>query len=383
MTEHVYFMALGGAQEIGASCYYLRLGQHNIILDAGTGQKEGAVYRPDFYSLLTSPFLQSLNQIQQIYISHAHADHVGALPFLMHSAPHSDVYMTAPTAILSEYQLYDRNRYLFSQKGEAQRLLTQSLLERITTVSFLHPFSFGSYQVDFYPAGHIPGAMMTLFTFGKRRILYTGDISLEETPLAQACLIPKDEIDTLILCGLHARHPHYQRPAGMIEQKAQKVLDMVHRYHRSVLCQMSQLSKGIEFIKLLNQYNHNHIPIYVDSGILQVAEKMERLGIPILSGSGLVMGAQPPGTPHVFLTDRQIPELEGFYRQVRIDFTLHADYRDLSELIRRINPRQTVIVHCAPSDIPGLPTIEQELMLDGDCRTQFMFAESKEIYQLI
>lgn len=41
MNKDIYFMPLGGGQSVGASCYYLRLGESNIILDAGTGKKKG------------------------------------------------------------------------------------------------------------------------------------------------------------------------------------------------------------------------------------------------------------------------------------------------------------------------------------------------------
>ena len=72
-------MPLGGGQRVGASCYYLRLGEANLLLDAGIGVKDGVVSEPDLHSLLITPYVQSLNQIDRIFISHAHADHVGFL----------------------------------------------------------------------------------------------------------------------------------------------------------------------------------------------------------------------------------------------------------------------------------------------------------------
>ena len=86
MNRDIFLMPLGGGQRVGASCYYLRLGDNNILLDAGIGFEEGVVFEPDLYSLLTSPFIQSMNQINQIFISHAHGDHVGYLFRLMKSA---------------------------------------------------------------------------------------------------------------------------------------------------------------------------------------------------------------------------------------------------------------------------------------------------------
>ena len=120
--QEIYFMPLGGGQRVGASCYYLRLGGVNIILDAGIGKEKGMVFEPDFHSLLTSVFIQSLSQINQIYISHAHADHIGYLLRLMRETPKADVYMTQITALLSEYQLYDKTYLSGRNEDENQRL---------------------------------------------------------------------------------------------------------------------------------------------------------------------------------------------------------------------------------------------------------------------
>lgn len=57
MEQDIYFMPLGGGQRVGASCYYLRLGNANIILDAGIGKEKGVIFEPDLYSLLLSPFM--------------------------------------------------------------------------------------------------------------------------------------------------------------------------------------------------------------------------------------------------------------------------------------------------------------------------------------
>ena len=176
MEQDIYFMPLGGGQRVGASCYYLRIGDTNIILDAGVGRENGMEFEPDFYTLVTSPFLQSMSQINQIYISHAHADHVGYLLKLMKHANRADVYMTEITKLLSEFQLYDKLYFNGRNvKNEGARLAAKSLLEKVATVSYMQKMDFGKYKVLFFPAGHIPGAMMILFDDGKRKILYTGD----------------------------------------------------------------------------------------------------------------------------------------------------------------------------------------------------------------
>lgn len=383
MKQDVTFIPLGGGQRVGASCYYLRLGEANIILDTGIGMEEGMEFCPDFRCLLTSPWIQSMNQMNQIFISHAHMDHIGCLPELMSQSRYSTVYMTEVTKMLAKYQLYDRAFIGDRICDEDARLAVQGLLEKVAAVSYMQSLDFGRYRATFYPAGHIPGAMMILFECGKRRILYTGDYSLNSTLLTQGCLLPDNlDIDTVIMCGLHAKHPQYTRKSDALYKQVGIILRIVETTGRSVRCRISQLSKGIEFLKAVNVWGGGRVPVYLDSSVMGVIENMERLSVPILAHNNRLMGDRMPDMPHIYLT--ACDKKEGYepYRDFRVNFTLHEDFAGMKEFIKKINPRQAVLVHCGRAQSVFDVTIEQEMMLDGECRTQFIFAEEKEIYEL-
>ena len=49
-----------------------------------------------------------MNQIDQIYISHAHMDHIGYLSELLEETNDSSLYMTEITFLLSKYQLFQK-----------------------------------------------------------------------------------------------------------------------------------------------------------------------------------------------------------------------------------------------------------------------------------
>ena len=384
MEQDIYFMPLGGGQRVGASCYYLRIGDTNIILDAGVGRENGMEFEPDFYTLVTSPFLQSMSQINQIYISHAHADHVGYLLKLMKHANRADVYMTEITKLLSEFQLYDKLYFNGRNvKNEGARLAAKSLLEKVATVSYMQKMDFGKYKVLFFPAGHIPGAMMILFDTGKRKILYTGDYSLDSTLLTGGCLIPSNiQIDTIIMCGLHAKHPDYAKKADKLYRTVHYVLKSVESRQQSILCNVAQLSKGLEFLKVLNERNHSGIPIYVDRSVMRIVSKMEKLSIPVLNQYNKVMGEEIAKEPHIYVTSDPRSRGFGFYQEVKVHFSLHEDFDEMKKFIKKVNPKQALVVHCAKEYSVFDSTIEQAMMADSECRTQFIFAEEKEIYRL-
>ncbi len=381
MNQEIFFMPLGGGQRVGASCYFLRIGNSNIILDAGIGRSDGLEFEPDFRALLTSPFLQSMGQIDRVFISHAHADHVGSLLRLMKQSPHIDVYMTEITKALTGFLLYDRKYTVGKKNSEEHRLAAEKLLSGISTVSFMQTMDFGEYKVTFYPAGHIPGAMMVLFEVGRRKILYTGDYSLNGTALTSGCSLPENaEIDTVILCGLHAKNPECTQKSDVLFQKAHQALTHASERKQSVRCFVPQLSKGIEFLKTLNSWNAGGVPIYLDSGVLRVVEKMEQMSVPLLERHNRLMPGFCPREPHIYLTS-EAGKAGGDYWDMKVDFTLHENFEELGIFLKKINPKQAVLVHCAkPRAENG--TIEQKLMAEAECRTQFIFAEEKEIYQL-
>ena len=382
--EDLYFMPLNGGQNVGASCYFLRLGNANIILDAGTGKNKGIIFEPDFLSLLTLPFILSLNQIDQIFISHAHLDHTGYLLELMKSAQHAGVYMTKPTKLLIEHQLYSK-KFLASSNSddinnEEQRLAAEYLLQKIIEVNYMQTINFHDYTAEFFQAGHIPGAMMTLINYHGRKILYTGDYSLHSTALTGGCLLPGNlEIDTLIMCGLHAKHPDYQRQNDTLYNDINSIFQLANS-GKNITCHISQLSKGIEFVKILNSCNEYHIPIFIDNEIMNIIKIMDKLAEPVLTVDNFPVSEFYKYDTGIIITSSSYKSVNAI--EFQINFSLHEDFEDMSNFIHQLDPRQAVIVHSAPAHSEDDITIEQEIMKDYTCRTQFIFAENGQLYIL-
>ena len=377
--DEIIFSPLGGGQRVGASCYYLCFRNHHILLDAGIDSNKRT---PVWSHLLGYHRLTSMNQIEQIYISHAHMDHIGSLFGMMSQCSQASVYMTAITKSLAELQIYDRIYFNSLQNDEKKRIAAKNCLDRITVVSYMKTMDFHDYRVTFYPAGHIPGAMMTLLELPRCNILYTGDYSISESPLCLGCTIPSNKkIDVVILCGLHAKHPDYQKKKDVLFQKIRKIFYIAETNRRSVQCCVNQLSKGVEFLKLLNEKNTSGIPILVDESIMQVVRKMEQNGFQILSKYNRLVSRMSAAQPCIYLTSGN-RTLTDCYERLDIDFTLHEDFEEMKQFIKSINPKHVYLVHCAPPVHEEDITIEQALLWDTDCRVQFTFAQDESIYYI-
>ena len=374
--KEIFFMPLGAAQSVGRSSYYLRLGQSNILLDCGLQRINGAICTPDLHSLLTSQFMESMQQLDHVYISHAHTDHVGYLPQVMQMAPQASVYMTMQTKQLAEYRLAVNS----NQQGAAE---ASRLLNGVAPVNYLQKIKQRDYTVTFFPAGHIPGAMMTLFEYAGRKILYTGDFSLHSAFGLDGCWLPDDlEIDVLLMCALHAKQPYSIRKKNTLQQRITEVMNSL-RWGQSVYLQAFDAGRVLELLMALNrvmEYSGQVFPIYLEPKAMDAVHIMESLQLPVLQQNNYSSFYDGAAHPHVVIGTKRKEQVGWCYRLFDNAYTLHEDYGEMLSFIRRLNPRQAYLVHCAEGCYGY--TVEQELMRDAGCRTQTVFPEEGEIYTI-
>lgn len=374
--KEIFFMPLGAAQSVGRSCYYLRLGQSNILLDCGLQRINGAICTPDLHSLLTSQFMESMQQLDHVYISHAHTDHVGYLPQVMQMAPQASVYMTLQTKQLAEYRLAVNS----NQQGAAE---ASRLLNGVAPVNYLQKIKQRDYTVTFFPGGHIPGAMMTLFEYAGRKILYTGDVSLHSAFGLDGCWLPDDlEIDVLLMCALHAKQPYSIRKKNTLQQRITEVMNSL-RWGQSVYLQAFDAGRVLELLMALNrvmEHSGQVFPIYLEPKAMDAVHIMESLQLPVLQQNNYSSFYDGAAHPHVVIGTKRKEQVGWRYRLFDNAYTLHEDYGEMLSFIRRLNPRQAYLVHCAEGCYGY--TVEQELMRDAGCRTQTVFPEEGEIYTI-
>lgn len=367
-SSKIIFMALGGAQSVGASCYLLKLGENNILLDCGCGSTRGIRFAPKFSAMLATPYLQDYHQISHVVISHAHLDHAAALPDFLELNERAAVYMTDLTREILSAQLEER----FTR-----------FEQNISSVTFLQTIPLpGRLKMSFHQAGHIPGAMMTLINFRGKNILYTGDYSTFSTQLVGSALLPNVKVDILILCGLHARHPNYRR-YGDTDATLRKIINKISyaiHHGKSVYCQVTQISKGVELLTLINEFLPQ-AEVFIGEKVMNIVRRFENLHIPIMCEHNHPLNVLPRA-PCVILSTLPPPVHSGL-EIVNGDFSLHDDFATTVEFVRRVNPKTCVVVHSPPDKFfyTGI-TLEQVLINDPDSRTNFVFPNVGEPFEL-
>lgn len=352
MKNDVVFMALGGAQSIGASCYLVQVGDKRIMLDCGMGVCGKISYGPNFESLYKIEGFNSLAKTDVLCISHAHYDHVGYLENIVDKCPDTPILGTYLTKILTKYLIdektvYEREKQPIEKQLAHDRKI-QRAVERISQVGYLTPIEIAEdLKIRFFEAGHIPGAAMIYVETGGRRILYTGDFSMSATPLADRCMLPSINPDTVVVCGVHAKQPEYTCREAISYKLRLAARELGHGV--PVHLGVKQLTKGIELVQLVREVMRG-VPIYLDRHIWELGNQLQRQGVSVFDKD----------CSHYDFTDKQKPfgiyigaEKYGKYFDYsdNIDFSLHAEYEDIKTLLEFYGPENAVIVHTADAKL--------------------------------
>ncbi len=278
------FKALGGGQEIGANSYLLKLDGIPILLDAGLHPKK--------YGLESLPDFEGIDQeLEAVFISHSHLDHVGSLPIINRRQPQALLFATIPTKEIALRMLHNTVTVMNifrEEKGfldypffghedlwpleeeiiglEFRRTGGRLSSRRMVQSERVH--LRGQVQARFIPSGHVLGAAGVLVNQGERNLFYTGDISLRDQSLIPGALIPEFKIDTLILECTYGNDPHYHsRDRGLEVESFGREVSSILTGGGCVLVPAFALGKTQELLHvlygLMRQGQIPSVPLYI------------------------------------------------------------------------------------------------------------------------
>ena len=265
----------GGASGVGASCVAIQIADQWIVVDAGVRVDKKADPLPDL-ALLEG------KDVRAIFVTHAHADHIGALPLLHQAFPHVPIFASRGTALLMEVMLADALKVMTRRAVEEMELplypeaLVSSMLTRVRPMPVGEPFTLSmlpGITISASRAGHIAGAVSIGFVAADGSIVVSGDISsTPQRTVLGAVPPPVEHPDLLVLESTYGSRLHPNRQAE--EQRlAQAVAEgLANGGHTLIPC--FGLGRGQELLLILQEAQEKgHIPtfpIYVDGLVRRV-----------------------------------------------------------------------------------------------------------------
>ncbi len=267
-TQRLIVTPLGAARGIGASCFKVEIGPYEVVLDCGT--------RPKGYDPL--PALEYLERPDLLLITHAHQDHLGAVPVFHARYPGVRMICTPGTREIAQVMLSDCLK-VQAKNEDSPPLFDETDLER--TLFRLETQQAGGdfeplpgLKVRFINAGHIVGAACIYIRYGDRSLLYTGDYNTTSTRTTTGLRLDElPEADILITESTYGADTH---PARKTQETALiKAIASVVQAGGNVLIPAFALGRAQEILLALRTYNEFQncgVPVYVDGLVRAITD---------------------------------------------------------------------------------------------------------------
>jgi len=262
---------LGGAREVGRSCFLLQTPESNILVDCGINTAaSGADRFPDFRAAKLE-----IERLDAVVISHAHLDHVGFLPYLYKYGYSGPVYCTEPTRDLMTLLQLDaveigerEDRELPYSSKEIQNMVKHTITLEYEEVADITP----DMRVTLYDAGHILGSSVVHLHIGEglHNIVYTGDIKFGDTRLLEAANYEFPRVETLIMestyGGRYDIQPHRRDAERILIHTIQETV----KNKGKVLVPVFSVGRSQEVMMVLEnyyRYGELEVPVFLDGMI--------------------------------------------------------------------------------------------------------------------
>ncbi|HEQ3712027.1 TPA: ribonuclease J [Streptococcus pyogenes] len=165
MTD-IKMIALGGVREYGKNFYLVEINDSMFILDAGLKYPENEQLGVDLVIPNLDYVIENKGKVQGIFLSHGHADAIGALPYLL-------AEVSAP--VFGSELTIELAKLFVKSNNSTKKFNNFHVVDSDTEIEFKDGL------VSFFKTTHsIPESMGVVIGTDKGNIVYTGDFKFDQ-----------------------------------------------------------------------------------------------------------------------------------------------------------------------------------------------------------
>ncbi|HHH5663099.1 TPA: ribonuclease J [Streptococcus pyogenes] len=165
MTD-IKMIALGGVREYGKNFYLVEINDSMFILDAGLKYPENEQLGVDLVIPNLDYVIENKDKVQGIFLSHGHADAIGALPYLL-------AEVSAP--VFGSELTIELAKLFVKSNNSTKKFNNFHVVDSDTEIEFKDGL------VSFFRTTHsIPESMGIVIGTNKGNIVYTGDFKFDQ-----------------------------------------------------------------------------------------------------------------------------------------------------------------------------------------------------------
>ena len=246
---------LGGEKTVTGSCHLLQANGINIMVDCGLAQGNDVL-------LPMKSWPVSPSEIDYLFLTHAHIDHIGRVPELIERGFSGEIICSHPTKALLSPMLEDAMGFSDMTEQQAAKIL-KTIDDLSWGFEYRETFSLKKgIKFRLGCAGHILGSCFIRFELPDGfTIVFSGDLGAKDTPILCDPDI-SEPCDLLILESTYGDRNHEGRKSRI--EVLRKILDRALDDGGIVYIPAFSLGRTQELIYELDRIG-TKVPVFIDS----------------------------------------------------------------------------------------------------------------------
>ena len=267
-----------GAGTVTGANFLFEAENHKILIDCGLLQSTKLADEINWQDFSYDP-----KQIDALFITHAHIDHIGRIPKLFKDGFRGVIYSTNATRDLALPMLLDTTVILGRDvEHKLDEIYTAEAVAEIMKlwkgVDYHEEIKeFENLSIFYKDAGHILGSGMLYIKYNGKNIVFTGDLGNSPSPILLDTE-KVDDADYMIMESVYGDRNHESR--GERKQRLQAIIQDNFKRNGTLIIPTFSLERSQELLFEINDMVENEripkMPIFFDSPLAIKLTKIYR-----------------------------------------------------------------------------------------------------------